>query len=595
MKQILIIEDEGFLRDNIVALLEMEGFAALGAESGEQGVALARERLPDLIIADIMMPGLDGYGVLRELRSFSATATIPFIFMTAKNTHDDVRRGMELGADDYITKPFRSKELIAAVHAQFEKQATLENARLRSLSHYLVEAQEAERSRVVHELDHEVSQLLSGLKMTLGLIKRLPPEAGHTVLDEALQVVDAILERIKYLSRDLRPAILDALGLLPALRQFIDQFSASSKGQVVLTHAGSERRFSNLIEIVAYRIVQKTVEEIIDSAPANTITVHIEVQVDTLLVEISDDNNGFDLNTALNINPAAAFVELYERVALVGGQLLIESSPDTHTRVVARLPLTGPANRAITPLQLAEPEILPHLTPRIVPSLKPAASQTEEPMLRVVVADAHDLMRRGIHKLFETAQDIVVVAELAQVGRVVDVVGSHKPDLVVLDPVSAEGSRLDLLSVLATRFPQTRILVLSTRAEAAFVAEALRCGATGYALKESSVDDLLQAVWQVAEGERYLSPALFADAVAAYLNADELDTESAAYIELTQRELEVLRLVAEGFTSVEIAGKLSISPRTVETHRANMMRKLNVHSQAGLIRYALDHNLTTDD
>ncbi len=599
MKQVLIIEDEAFLRNNIVALLEIEGFTALGAESGKQGIKLARERLPHLIIADIMMPGLDGFEVLQELRNTSVTATIPFIFLTAKDAREDVRRGMELGADDYITKPFRTKELLAAVRAQFDKQAMLESARLRSLSHYLVEVQEAERSRLAHELHNDINQLLSGLKMTLGIGKRLPPQAVSTVLDEAQQMVDAILQRIKQLSHDLRPAILDTLGLLPALQQFLDQFTAPAHGPVHLIHSGLDRRFPAQVETVAYRIVQKMLVEIMEYALSHAITVHVWAEDEALSVEISDNNSGFDLNVALNVNPAAAFVELHERVTLLGGQLLIESSPDTHTRVYARLPLTEPA----VPL-LALPELpeLPELTETAAPvsnSVVATPATREAPVqrenaLRVVLADAHDLMRQGVRTLFETVPDIVVVRDLTQLTDVVNAVSTLKPDVVVLDPGSVRGSQLDLIATLNTRVPQTHILVLSMHTEAVFVAEMLRRGAIGYVSKATSADDLLLAVRQVAAGKQYLSPSLFADAVEAYLHPATQD-DAKAPSQLTQREQEVLLLVVDGFKNAEIAQQLSISRRTVETHRANMMRKLNLRSQAALIRYALDHNLTTGD
>ncbi|MHC5938667.1 EAL domain-containing response regulator [Nostoc sp.] len=125
MPKILIIEDEEAVRENILDLLEAEGFETLAAANGRIGIHLAISELPDLILCDIMMPELDGYGVLRALREDTSTATIPFIFLTAKSAKSDFRQGMDMGADDYITKPFTRSELLSAIMNRLEKYATL--------------------------------------------------------------------------------------------------------------------------------------------------------------------------------------------------------------------------------------------------------------------------------------------------------------------------------------------------------------------------------------------------------------------------------------------------------------------------------------
>lgn len=127
MQKILVIEDETDLRENIIEALENLYFEVLGAENGIVGLEVAREHLPDLIICDIMMPKLDGYGVLEALRQAPETATIPFIFLSAKREHSDIRKGMNLGADDYLTKPFTIPELNKAIETQIEKRVRIYN------------------------------------------------------------------------------------------------------------------------------------------------------------------------------------------------------------------------------------------------------------------------------------------------------------------------------------------------------------------------------------------------------------------------------------------------------------------------------------
>ena len=122
MKRILVIEDQPVMRRNIQTILEMEGFEVVAADNGKKGLEAARKNPPDLILCDVMMPEMDGYGVLTALRQDQRTATIPFIFLTAKGEKTDLRTGMNLGADDYLAKPVSSEELIAAIGARFHRQ-----------------------------------------------------------------------------------------------------------------------------------------------------------------------------------------------------------------------------------------------------------------------------------------------------------------------------------------------------------------------------------------------------------------------------------------------------------------------------------------
>jgi len=128
MKKILVIEDEAETRDNLVLLLEMEGFKALSAPNGRAGVELAKLELPDVILCDVSMPELDGYGVLEALRADEKTVSIPFIFLTARGDKKDLRTGMNLGADDYLTKPAGADEVLAAIHTRLDRHQEKEQA-----------------------------------------------------------------------------------------------------------------------------------------------------------------------------------------------------------------------------------------------------------------------------------------------------------------------------------------------------------------------------------------------------------------------------------------------------------------------------------
>jgi DNA-binding NarL/FixJ family response regulator len=125
MPKILVIEDEGKMRGNLLTILRMENFDAVGAENGHMGLDLAQRELPDLIVCDVMMPGLDGYQVLERIRANRMTADIPLIFLTACGEKQDLRHGMNLGADDYLSKPCPAEELLAAIHARLRRQSEM--------------------------------------------------------------------------------------------------------------------------------------------------------------------------------------------------------------------------------------------------------------------------------------------------------------------------------------------------------------------------------------------------------------------------------------------------------------------------------------
>jgi len=188
--------------------------------------------------------------------------------------------------------------------------------------------------------------------------------------------------------------------------------------------------------------------------------------------------------------------------------------------------------------------------------------------------------------LLEAEPDFRLVGEAGDGLETVQLVERLRPDVLVLDLMMPGLNGLEVTRQVGKRSPQTQVVILSMHANEAYVLEALRNGAVGYVLKDASVTELVQAVREVTAGRRYLSPPLSERAIDAYVGRAKEATLD-RYETLTDREREVLHLVAEGCTNAAIAARLSISPRTAETHRANMMRKLGLHTQTDLIRYAL--------
>lgn len=213
----------------------------------------------------------------------------------------------------------------------------------------------------------------------------------------------------------------------------------------------------------------------------------------------------------------------------------------------------------------------------------------EMKVTKVVLADDHQVVRRGIRSLLEGEPSLRVVGEAGDGVETVSLVEQLRPDLLIVDLMMPGQSGMEVIRHVLERSPLTRIVVLSMHGNEAYVLEALRRGASGYVLKEATEAELVRAVHEVLAGRRYLSPPLSERAIEAYIKSAGSGTDP--YELLTSREQEALRLAAEGHTSAEIASRLSISPRTAETHRANLLRKLGLRSQAELVRYALQRGI----
>ncbi len=213
--------------------------------------------------------------------------------------------------------------------------------------------------------------------------------------------------------------------------------------------------------------------------------------------------------------------------------------------------------------------------------------------ITLVIVDDHPVVRQGLRVLLEREPDFAVVGEAGAGLKVADLVDRLHPTVLLLDLMLPGLNGLEVLRQVRQRTPATRVLILSMHPDDAYVTEALRVGAAGYCLKTAKAEDLIAAVRAVAAGQHYLSPPLADRLITAY--AQQATPSTDPYETLTTREREVLHLVAEGHANVQIAARLGISPRTVETHRANLMRKLNLQSHADLVRYAIRRGLISPE
>jgi len=216
-------------------------------------------------------------------------------------------------------------------------------------------------------------------------------------------------------------------------------------------------------------------------------------------------------------------------------------------------------------------------------STKNGADEDTVETIRIVLADDHAVVRSGLRMVLETESDLEVVAEAGDVESARRYVRGHHPDVLVLDLNMPGGSSLEAIPLIREESPKTQIVVLTMQQEPAFAREALGGGALGYVLKEAADEELVEAVRRASAGESYLTPRLGAR-IASEPPPGPPD-------DLSDRELDVLRLIALGHTNSEIAGQLYLSVRTVETHRSHIQQKLRVSTRAELVGYALERGL----
>ncbi len=203
----------------------------------------------------------------------------------------------------------------------------------------------------------------------------------------------------------------------------------------------------------------------------------------------------------------------------------------------------------------------------------------------IVVADDHRLVREGIRKLLETRDDFEVIGEAADGEEAVQMVFDKQPDVALMDIWMPRLSGIDATRRIDKRGMKTKVVVLSQHDGRNYVEEVLRAGASGYVVKNAETADLLSAIDTVCEGSSYLSPSITQQVVDVIARPGDATPSGAAM--LTDREREVLQLIAEGLSSKEIANVLGVSLKTVDSHRSNLMEKLDIHKVAGLVKFAV--------
>jgi two-component system response regulator NreC len=211
--------------------------------------------------------------------------------------------------------------------------------------------------------------------------------------------------------------------------------------------------------------------------------------------------------------------------------------------------------------------------------------------IRTLLAEDHTLVRSGIRALLEGSKEVQVVGEAAEGRQAVDLARQLQPELVLMDIAMPELNGIEAARQIRATMPDVRVIMLSMYSDQQYVFESLKAGANGYVLKGSAFQELLNAISTVMGGKNYISPALSDTVMTDYVRRAQGEQRDTELDKISGREREVLQLIAEGKSSAEVAELLHISVRTVDTHRHNIMTKIDVHSIAGLTKFAIRHGL----
>ena len=364
--KLLVVDDNPVVLLGFSELLRSAGFEVLEARTGEDALRLAREHCPELILLDVMLPDINGVELCRRIKADPDLNALFLVLLSSSQTSSGKQAvGLDAGADGYIARPIENRELLARVqsllriqqaeaalrqaHDKLEQRVqerTAElgdaNEALRLMSLRLVEVQEKERRFLARELHDEVGQVLTGLKMVIDQSLPLAPPPLQERLNDAVEMINDLVGRIRQLSLDLRPQMLDDLGLMVALEWHFRRYTQQTGIAVDFQHNPIYGRLHASIETALYRIVQEALTNVARYARVKSVIVRLWVDHERAGVQVKDLGAGFDPARKLAARASTGVAGMKERAELLGGEFTLESKPGQGTCLTVELPLAQP-------------------------------------------------------------------------------------------------------------------------------------------------------------------------------------------------------------------------------------------------------------
>ncbi|MBN2082795.1 response regulator [bacterium] len=472
-----------------------------------------------------------------------------------------------------------------AINITAEKQAQQavaeQQEKVRALSSQLSLSEERERKRLATQLHDQIGHALVAAKMNLVQLKSAEAALSQSrQFAEIVELIERTIEDVRSLTFEISPPVLHELGLDPALEWLVEQ--TRNRYGLQASYEGSKQlpRLDNELAVLLFQATRELLFNVYKHAQAQQAWVRLTSTADSVAVEVRDDGIGFaDPLAQVGHDPKTGYglLSILERMRFLDGEMVVRSAPGRGTNVILTAPVKQPRAEAEQPADIVAVGEEPDLPERVV---------------RVLIADDHALMRRGIHSILAGYPRIEIAGEAVDGQEAQDLAVELLPDVVVMDIDMPNVDGVAATRAILAELPTARILALSMHANRHFVHQMLSAGASGYLLKDSAAEDLPRAIEQVDAGQIFLSPSITGVLVDEFV----LHHDAAAQAEpevsiLSNRELEVLRLIANGDSTKQIAFTLGISQKTAQAHRQNMMKKLGINSTAELVQLAIREGL----
>jgi two-component system, NarL family, response regulator LiaR len=458
----------------------------------------------------------------------------------------------------------------------------IDNARLYRQVGELAAAEE--RQRLARELHDSVTHDLYSMTLYAEAAARLLAAGQAGAVAEQLREVRATgqeaLREMRLLIFELRPSVLEKQGLVAALRARLEAVEARAGFQTELCVTG-DRPLPPSLEQELYRIAQEILNNVVKHARARRVSLHLHLAEGPVCLEVRDDGAGFDPETARR-RGGLGLDGIEERLKRLGGRLEVKSRPGAGTQVRVEVE----AGRALPGRE--PPAGLPRMLTLPGPERAPLAPQP----IRVLIADDHAIVRKGIRALLATQAGVEVVGEAGNGQEAVDRAAALQPDVILMDLLMPVMDGIEATRQIVARWPQVRILVLTSFASDEKIVPAVRAGALGYLLKDSGPEELVQALQHVYRGESSLHPLIARKVLRALARPADRPPAPEA---LTARERQVLRLLGQGLNNAQIAAELVVTQATVRSHLGNILGKLHLDNRPQAVLYALREGLASLD
>jgi len=368
--EILIVDDTIESLQLLKHILTDAGYTVRLAQDGAMGLYSAFRRQPDLMLLDIKMPDIDGYEVCHRIKTNPVTSGIPVIFLSSLQEKSSLLKGFELGASDYINKPYLAEEVLARVQTHIElrhlrvdleaklkartrkleteiqerqvveDELRLSQKKLQNLSAHLEDIREKERTRIARELHDEMGQAFTVMKMEIARLyecNNLEEKFLKERLNALLGILDQVADTARSISENLRPGMLDVLGLNAAVQSHVEKFMLCTGIKCSLTMSHDEFALEDKLATALFRIVQESLTNVAKHAKAQQVEIQICRMEHKFLLIIQDDGIGFTAE-ACGKN-GFGMIGMHERVRSLGGEFVVESNPGSGTRIEVDIPL----------------------------------------------------------------------------------------------------------------------------------------------------------------------------------------------------------------------------------------------------------------